>query len=63
MYRLLLSCASSQVYADLFQPGRFALSEATERAARLAPSLGGVEVCVVPEIADPRAVLVEKGWV
>lgn len=60
MYRLLLSCASSQVYADLFQPGRFDLSEAKERAAQLRPLLGGVKVYVVPESTDPRAFLAKE---
>lgn len=63
MYRVLLSCASAMVRPELFEPGLFTHEEAEAAVARIKAASPGVIGYVVPDGADPRTVLHEKGWI
>jgi len=63
MYRILLSCASSMVHRDLFEPGEYTLEDAQEYAGRIMTASPGVEAYVVQSGTDPSAYLHERGLV
>lgn len=63
-YRVLLSCASAYVHADLYEPGTYpSPAEAQEFADLVMAASPGVEAYVVPTGIDAREVLHEKGWI
>lgn len=63
MYRVLTSHASSTIYPDLFEPGRYTFEEATLHAAHLEKHGAGTLAWVVPDGANARDVLHDKGWI
>lgn len=62
-YRVLLSCASTAVRSELFEPGEFEQNEAEAMAEKIMRASHGVLAYVVPAEADPMTVLHEKGWI
>lgn len=61
-YRVLLSCASSMVREELFEPGIHHFEEAEATARRIEMASHGIQAYVLPAETDPRQALHEKGW-